>query len=66
MNPHGFPFRMTVGKMIKLLAGKVCSPVRSRISLLTECAGGGCSVVLWNTTLRSEDRMYVERVGIWA
>jgi len=34
MNPHGFPFRMTVDEMIEL-----CSPMRSRISLLTECAG---------------------------
>ena len=37
MNPHGFPFRMTVGKMMELLAGKVCSPVRLRISLNRVC-----------------------------
>jgi len=62
MNPHGFTFRMTVGKMIELLAGKVYSPVRSRISLLTEGVLRG--TLEYGTAL--EGRKYVERMGIWA
>ena len=38
MNPHGFPSRMTVGKMIELLAGQHTHINRSALQPCTECA----------------------------